>query len=102
MNKSSTIIFTFLFVLLVLGAEVSAGGLLSFSNNLNLDVIEGVNEEVEDAGDSKLEEEEDGLESDLIFSEEKEEEDGYNSKALNVGFELTKALFGKYLKKEEN
>ncbi len=101
MNKSSTIIFTFLFVLSILGAEVSAGGLLSFSNNLNLDVIEGVNEEVEDAGDSKLEEEEDGLESDLISSEEKDE-DGYNSKALNVGFELTKALFGKYLKKEEN
>ncbi len=100
MKRSSTSIFAFLFFFLVVGAGATIGGVFGFDGPSAPEVIQGSGKkEVKNEDDSKIKEAEKGLL--YLVSDKEETESLEESKPLNVGIELTKALFGKYLKKEE-
>ena len=100
MNKSTSIIFSFLFFFLVLGASATVGGVFGFNETSGTQILDGAGKKkVENGDDSKLEEKE----KSFLFGAKSKEvgRELEDSKPMNVGIELTKALFGKYLKKEE-
>ncbi len=97
MNKSTSLIFAFIFFLVTLSISSGKGGDFGFQ------VFPGV-QKIDNEAEAKkgsLQKAGDKPDNPGKLSLKKQSEEEVESKTINVGMELTKALFGKYLKKEE-